>query len=111
MKRDDKGIVRLQLNNKDLSIRPSTGMVPTDSIQHLAMEARNNMCENQETWVHMIRKHVKVEPARWYHTATVTHNRMADMPNGDRALNGRCESSSDGVKGCVPRSEANFRKE
>jgi len=86
-KRDSNGIVRLQLNNRDYF---HFGLLdqgwwpdglytaPTDEALKYDIEVTKDLGYN------MIRKHVKMEPARWY-----THcDRMGilvwqDMPNGD----------------------------
>ena len=68
-KRDDKGIVRMQLNNKDyFEFGPldqgwwPDGLytAPTDEALKFDIE------KTKELGFNMIRKHVKVEPARWY---------------------------------------------
>ncbi|MFY9118117.1 MAG: sugar-binding domain-containing protein, partial [Dysgonamonadaceae bacterium] len=69
IKRDNKGIVRLQLNNKDLfQFGPldqgwwPDGLytAPTDDALKFDIQKTKDLGFN------MIRKHVKVEPARWY---------------------------------------------
>jgi len=115
-KRDDKGIVRLQLNNKDLfQFGPldqgwwPDGLYtpPTDA----ALEY--DIIKTKDFGFNMIRKHVKVEPARWY-THCDRHGIIVwqDMPSGDR---GPGWNSRDYFKGPesmrTAESEANFRKE
>jgi beta-galactosidase/beta-glucuronidase len=61
----------------------------------------------------MIRKHVKVEPARWY-THCDRHGIIVwqDMPNGDRGSDWQMHQYFDGVeRKRSAESEANFRKE
>lgn len=85
--RDDKGIVRLRLNNKDyFQFGPldqgwwPDGLYTAPSDEALVYDIK----KTKDLGFNMIRKHVKVEPARWY-----THcDRMGilvwqDMPNGD----------------------------
>ncbi|RED95273.1 glycoside hydrolase family 2 protein [Marinoscillum furvescens] len=87
-KRDQKGIVRLQLNNEDyFQFGPldqgwwPDGLYTAPSDEALMYDIK----KTKEFGFNMIRKHVKVEPARWY-----THcDRMGvlvwqDMPNGDQ---------------------------
>lgn len=87
LKRDDKGIVRLQLNNQDyFQFGPlDQGWWPDGLYTAPTDEAlRYDIRKTKDLGFNMIRKHVKVEPARWY-----THcDRMGmlvwqDMPNGD----------------------------
>lgn len=86
-KRDEKGIVRLQLNNKDyFQFGPldqgwwPDGLYTAPTDEALVYDIK----KTKDFGFNMIRKHVKVEPARWY-----THcDRMGilvwqDMPNGD----------------------------
>ncbi len=85
--RDAKGIVRLQLNNKDyFQFGPlDQGWWPDGLYTAPTEEALiYDIQKTKDFGFNMIRKHVKVEPARWY-----THcDRMGmlvwqDMPNGD----------------------------
>ena len=88
IKRDNKGIVRLQLNNKDLfQFGPldqgwwPDGLytAPTDDALKFDIQKTKDLGFN------MIRKHVKVEPARWYmHCDRLGMIVWQDMPNGDR---------------------------
>jgi hypothetical protein len=86
--KDDKGVTRLMLNNKpvfqygplDQGFWPD-GLYtpPTDAAMKYDLEV------TQKLGFNMIRKHVKVEPARWYYYC----DRMGilvwqDMPNGDK---------------------------
>lgn len=88
--RDENGHVRLQLNNKDLF---HFGLLdqgwwpdglytaPTDEALQYDIQVTKDLGFN------MIRKHVKVEPPRWYYHA----DRLGvlvwqDMPSGDKSL-------------------------
>lgn len=116
MKRDDKGIIRLQLNNKNLfHFGPlDQGWWPDGLYTAPTDEALEfDIIKTKELGFNMIRKHVKVEPARWY-----THcdrNGMIvwqDMPSGDSGSEWQMHNYFDGVeKKRLPESEANFRKE
>lgn len=86
-KRDENGIVRFQLNNKDyFHFGPlDQGWWPDGLYTAPSDEAlKYDIQKTKDFGFNMIRKHVKVEPARWY-----THcDRMGvlvwqDMPNGD----------------------------
>ncbi len=116
MKRDDKGIVRLQLNNKDLfHFGPlDQGWWPDGLYTAPCDEALEyDVIKTKDLGFNMIRKHVKVEPARWY-THCDRHGIIVwqDMPSGDKNpewqmrqyFNGRERMRS-------PESEANYRKE
>ncbi|MDD3779471.1 MAG: glycoside hydrolase family 2 TIM barrel-domain containing protein [Proteiniphilum sp.] len=114
--RDDKGIVRLQLNNKDLfQFGPlDQGWWPDGLYTAPTDEALEyDIIKTKDFGFNMIRKHVKVEPARWY-THCDRHGIIVwqDMPSGDR---GPGWNSSDYFKGPesmrTAESEANYRKE
>ena len=115
-RRDADGIVRLQLNNEDIF---QFGLLdqgwwpdglytaPTDEALVYDIQKTKDFGFN------MIRKHVKVEPARWYtHCDRLGIIVWQDMPNGDRSpewqsaqyFNGRDVTRT-------PESEANYRKE
>ncbi|MDR1666828.1 MAG: beta-galactosidase [Bacteroidales bacterium] len=114
--RDAKGIVRLQLNNKNLfQFGPldqgwwPDGLYTAPSDEALAYD----VIKTKDFGYNMIRKHVKVEPARWY-----THCDRAgiivwqDMPNGDRSPQWQRKNYFDGAE--ITRSaasEKNYRKE
>ena len=70
VKRDESGIVRLQLNNQDLfQYGPldqgwwPDGLYTAPSDSALLYD----IAKTKEWGFNMIRKHVKVEPARWYY--------------------------------------------
>ena len=115
-KRDDNGIVRLQLNNKDyFQFGPldqgwwPDGLYTAPTDEALVYDIK----KTKDHGFNMIRKHVKVEPARWY-----THcDRMGilvwqDMPNGDRSPQWQMHNYFTGTEMIrSSESEANFRNE
>lgn len=116
IKRDNKGIVRLQLNNKDLfQFGPldqgwwPDGLytAPTDDALKFDIQKTKDLGFN------MIRKHVKVEPARWYmHCDRLGMIVWQDMPSGDRGPQWQPRQYFNGVEWLrSPESEANYRKE
>ena len=115
-KRDDKGIVRLQLNNKDMfHFGPlDQGWWPDGLYTAPTDEALEyDVVKTKELGFNMIRKHVKVEPARWY-THCDRHGIIVwqDMPNGDRGPEWQMHRYFDGVERIrSAESEANYRKE
>ncbi|MBF6596914.1 MAG: beta galactosidase jelly roll domain-containing protein [Fermentimonas sp.] len=116
MKRDDKGIVRLQLNNKDLfHFGPlDQGWWPDGLYTAPTDEALEyDIIKTKDLGFNMIRKHVKVEPARWY-THCDRHGIIVwqDMPNGDRGPEWQMHSYFSGSeRERSAESEANFRQE
>ena len=114
--RDDKGIVRFQLNNKDIfHFGPlDQGWWPDGLYTAPTDEALEyDVIKTKELGYNMIRKHVKVEPARWY-THCDRHGIIVwqDMPNGDRGPEWQMHRYFDGVeRKRSAESEANFRKE
>lgn len=115
-KRDAKGIVRLQLNNEDLfHFGPlDQGWWPDGLYTAPTDEALEyDVLKTKELGFNMIRKHVKVEPARWYMHCD-KHGMIVwqDMPNGDRNPEWQMHRYFDGVERVrSAESEANFRKE
>ncbi|MDR2813630.1 MAG: beta-galactosidase [Prevotellaceae bacterium] len=115
-KRDEHGVVRLQLNNKDyFQLGPlDQGWWPDGLYTAPTDEALlYDIQKTKDYGFNMIRKHVKVEPARWY-----THCDRAgilvwqDMPNSDRSPHWQRHSyftASELQRS--PQSEANYRKE
>ena len=115
-KRDENGIVRLQLNNQDyFQFGPldqgwwPDGLYTAPTDEALVYDIQ----KTKDFGFNMIRKHVKVEPARWY-----THcDRMGilvwqDMPNGDKSpqwQNRQYFNGSELIRS--GESEANYRKE
>ncbi|WP_436417347.1 beta-galactosidase [Petrimonas sulfuriphila] len=115
-KRDDKGIVRLQLNNKDLfQFGPlDQGWWPDGLYTAPTDEAlRYDVVKTKDFGFNMIRKHVKVEPARWYmHCDQLGIIVWQDMPNGDRSPEWQMREYFTGAERLrSPESEANYRKE
>ena len=116
MKRDDKGIVRLQLNNKDLfQFGPldqgwwPDGLYTAPTDEALLYDVQ----KTKDLGFNMIRKHVKVEPARWYmHCDQLGMIVWQDMPNGDRGPEWQMRNYFTGVERLRSQeSEDNFRKE
>lgn len=85
--RDESGIVRLQLNNRDyFQFGPlDQGWWPDGLYTAPTDEAlRFDIVKTKELGFNMIRKHVKVEPARWYyHCDREGILVWQDMPSGD----------------------------
>ncbi len=86
-KRDAKGIVRFQLNNQDyFQFGPldqgwwPDGLYTAPTDEALVYDIKKTL----DFGFNMIRKHVKVEPARWYtHCDRLGILVWQDMPNGD----------------------------
>ena len=115
-KRDGNGIMRMQLNNSDyFQFGPldqgwwPDGLytAPTDAA--LAYDIQ----KTKDFGFNMIRKHVKVEPARWYaHCDRLGILVWQDMPSGDRSPHWQNRNYFDGTElKRSPESEANYRKE
>ncbi len=114
--KDKNGIVRMQLNNKDcFQFGPldqgwwPDGLYTAPTDEALAYDIK----KTKEWGFNMIRKHVKVEPARWYtHCDRLGMLVWQDMPSGDhspkwiqyRYFDGKEQERS-------IESEENFRKE
>ncbi|MGQ1947541.1 glycoside hydrolase family 2 protein [Geofilum sp. OHC36d9] len=115
-KRDENGIVRLQLNNKDqIQFGPlDQGWWPDGLYTAPSDEAlKYDLIKTKELGFNMIRKHVKVEPARWYtHCDKMGILVWQDMPNGDRSPHWQNRQYFDGteLKRSVE-SEASYRSE
>lgn len=116
IKRDDAGIVRLQLNNSDLfHFGPlDQGWWPDGLYTAATDEALEyDVIKTKDLGFNMIRKHVKVEPARWYHHCD-RHGMIVwqDMPNGDRGPEWQMYNYFTGNERFrSAESEANFRRE
>lgn len=86
-KRDQNGIVRMQLNNKDyFQYGPlDQGWWPDGLYTAPTDEAlKYDLIKTKELGFNMIRKHVKVEPERWYtHCDQLGILVWQDMPSGD----------------------------
>lgn len=115
-KRDASGIVRLQLNNKDLfHFGPldqgwwPDGLYTAPSDEALLYDIQ----KTKDFGYNMIRKHIKVEPSRWYtHCDRLGMIVWQDMPSGDRNPEWQNRKYFDGteLKRSVE-SEAIYRKE
>lgn len=115
-KRDADGIIRIQLNNKDIfHFGPlDQGWWPDGLYTAPTDEAlKYDIVKTKDFGYNMIRKHVKVEPARWYtHCDRLGILVWQDMPNGDQGPHWDMHHYFDGKE--VTRSiesEQNFRKE
>ena len=86
-KRDANGLMRMQLNNKDLfHMGPlDQGWWPDGLYTAPTDEALYYDIKKTKEWgFNMIRKHVKVEPARWYYHCDKEGILVwQDMPSGD----------------------------
>ena len=102
MKKDAFGIVRMQLNNEDyFQFGPldqgwwPDGLytAPTDDALKYDIE------KTKELGFNMIRKHVKVEPARWYtHCDRLGILVWQDMPSGDKSPQWQNHNYFDGTE-------------
>ncbi|MDR1497731.1 MAG: hypothetical protein LBS59_04880 [Puniceicoccales bacterium] len=118
-KRDADGVVRLQLNNKTLF---QFGMLdqgfwpdgiytaPTD--EALAFDVK----QTKALGFNMLRKHIKVEPVRWYYHCDKEGVLVwQDMPSGGDIGNGRLDMRGNVAAGrdCdrVPESRAQYKQE
>ena len=115
-KRDADGIVRLQLNNKDLfQFGPlDQGWWPDGLYTAPSHEAMVFDIDKTKEWgFNMIRKHIKVEPATWYtHCDRVGIIVWQDMPSGDRNPRWQNREYFNDVEMVrSPESESNYRKE
>ena len=116
IQRDDKGIVRLQLNNKDLfQFGPldqgwwPDGLYTAPTDEALLYDVQ----KTKDLGFNMIRKHVKVEPARWYmHCDQLGMIVWQDMPSGDRNPEWQMHKYFTGAERLRSKeSEQNYRKE
>ncbi len=114
--RDKNGIVRLQLNNKDyFQFGPldqgwwPDGLYTAPTDEALLYDIK----KTKDFGFNMIRKHVKVEPARWYYHADREGILVwQDMPSGDRSQQWQTRNYYNGKD--LQRSvlsEENFRRE
>lgn len=115
-KRDANGVMRMQLNNQDyFQFGPlDQGWWPDGLYTAPTDEALlYDIQKTKDFGYNMIRKHVKVEPARWYtHCDRVGMLVWQDMPNGDRSPQWQQYKYFDGTElKRSPESEANFRTE
>lgn len=88
LKKDAFGIIRMQLNNEDyFQFGPlDQGWWPDGLYTAPTDEAlKYDIVKTKELGFNLIRKHVKVEPARWYtHCDRLGILVWQDMPNGDK---------------------------
>ena len=115
-KRDPNGIVRMQLNNKDyMQLGPlDQGWWPDGLYTAPCDEALIfDIQKTKDMGFNMIRKHVKVEHARWYtHCDRLGILVWQDMPSGDRSPQWQTRNYFNGTELIrSPESEANYRKE
>jgi beta-galactosidase/beta-glucuronidase len=115
-KRDENGIVRLQLNNKDyFQFGPlDQGWWPDGLYTAPTDEALlYDIQKTKDFGFNMIRKHVKVEPARWYyHCDREGILVWQDMPNSDDHPEWQTRSFFDGKElERSAKSEKNYRHE
>lgn len=115
-KRDKGGILRMTLNDKPLfHYGPlDQGWWPDGLFTAPTDEALLfDILKTKELGYNMIRKHVKVEPARWYyHCDKLGMIVWQDMPNGDQGPQWQMHNYFNGAeKHRSAESEANFRKE
>ncbi len=115
-RRDKNGIVRLELNNKPLfQFGPldqgwwPDGLYTAPTDEALVYDIK----KTKDFGYNMIRKHIKVEPARWYtHCDRLGIIVWQDMPSGDKNPEWQNRKYFDGTE--VKRSaesEACYRKE
>lgn len=116
LKRDAAGIMRIQLNNKDcFHFGPldqgwwPDGLYTAPTDEALVYDIK----KTKEFGYNMIRKHVKVEPARWYtHCDRQGILVWQDMPNGDRSPRWEMHKYYQGPDAVrTTESETNYRKE
>jgi beta-galactosidase/beta-glucuronidase len=90
MGKDDKGITRLFLNDKPVFMYGplDQGFWPDGLYTAPTEEAMKFDIEKTKQWgFNMIRKHVKVEPARWYYWCDKLGMLVwQDMPSGDKHI-------------------------
>ncbi len=115
-KRDAQGVVRMQLNNEDyFHFGPldqgwwPDGLYTAPTDEALLYDVQ----KTKDFGYNMIRKHVKVEPARWYtHCDRVGLLVWQDMPNGGSSPHWQMREYFTGTE-MIPTAEreANFRNE
>jgi beta-galactosidase/beta-glucuronidase len=115
-KRDQNGIVRLELNNKPyFQFGPlDQGWWPDGLYTAPSDEAlKYDLEKTKDFGFNMIRKHVKVESARWYtHCDQLGILVWQDMPSGDRSPQWQSRNYFNGNEfRRSAESETNYRKE
>ncbi|MBO4942883.1 MAG: beta-galactosidase [Muribaculaceae bacterium] len=116
IKKDDNGVVRIQLNNQDLFNYGllDQGWWPDGLYTAPSYEAMIYDVDKAADWgYNMLRKHIKIEPATWY---TYCDRKgiivWQDMPSGDKDPEWQNRNYFDGEEfQRSPESEANYRKE
>lgn len=113
---DKDGIMRMMLNNKpifhfgplDQGWWPD-GLYTAPTDEALAFD----IIKTKEWGYNMIRKHVKVEPSRWYyHCDKIGMIVWQDMPSGGNSPRWEMHNYFAGIEAVrTPESEANFRQE
>lgn len=116
VKKDEFGIVRMQLNDKDyFQFGPlDQGWWPDGLYTAPTDEAlKYDIIKTKELGFNMIRKHVKVEPARWYsHCDRLGILVWQDMPSGDESPKWQNRQYFDGTElKRSPESEKTYRTE
>lgn len=115
-KRDKNGIVRMELNNEPLfQFGPlDQGWWPDGLYTAPTDEAlKYDIQKTKDLGFNMIRKHIKVEPARWYtYCDRIGIIVWQDMPSGDKSPEWQSRNYFDGVeRKRTAESEACYRKE
>lgn len=115
-RRDESGIVRLQLNNEDyFQFGPlDQGWWPDGLYTAPTDEAlKFDIVKTKDLGYNLIRKHVKVEPARWYYHCDKEGILVwQDMPSGDGWAGWETETYFMGKELVrTTESEENFKKE
>lgn len=116
IRKDQNGITRLQLNNKDyFQFGPldqgwwPDGLYTAPTDEALVYDLK----KTKDFGYNMVRKHVKVEPARWYtHCDQLGLIVWQDMPNGGPSPQWQARNYFNGrevIRSAA--SEANYRKE
>ncbi len=114
--RDKNGIVRMQLNNKDyFQFGPldqgwwPDGLYTAPTEEALLFDIQ----KTKDFGFNMIRKHVKVEPARWYYHCDKEGILVwQDMPSGDKSPEWQQRNYFDGEElKRSAESEQNYRRE
>jgi beta-galactosidase/beta-glucuronidase len=115
-KRDENGVLRMQLNNKDyFQFGPlDQGWWPDGLYTAPTDEAlKYDIVKTKELGFNMIRKHVKVEPERWYtHCDELGILVWQDMPSGDEQPIWQDKKYFEGTElQRTPKSEEIYKKE
>lgn len=116
IRRGQNGITRMQLNNKDyFQFGPlDQGWWPDGLYTAPTDEALlYDLKKTKDFGYNMVRKHVKVEPARWYtHCDQLGLIVWQDMPNGGRSPEWQARNYFNGTElNRTAASEATYRKE